>query len=95
MARGGSALPAADFKDRVFLLAALVREFLEREVIALKYPGHLSMAVAWEGGALIGDHISGDGRTFLVADPTYIGAPAGVSMPQFADVEPGVVVPRR
>ncbi|MDC0160424.1 hypothetical protein OAJ07_03125 [Gemmatimonadales bacterium] len=85
--------PAADCEDRVFLLAALVREFIGREVIALRYPGHLAMAVAWESGSAIGDHIVWDGKTFLVADPTYIGAPAGVSMPQFADVSPTVVVP--
>jgi hypothetical protein len=32
-----------------------------------------------------------DGKRFVVADPTYIGADLGMAMPQFANVRPEIV----
>lgn len=86
--------PFSDCEDRVFLLAALVREFLGLESIALDYPGHVALAVAWPSGAPAGDFIRWREQNYIVADPTYIGANAGMTMPHLSSVTPVVIPPR-
>lgn len=74
--------PASDCEDRSILFAYLVRNLLGLEVVALHYPGHLAAAVRFHG-KVNGDSFSHDGKRFTVTDPTYIGADAGMTMPQF------------
>lgn len=74
--------PYSDCEDRAILFAFLVRNLLDLPVVALHYPGHLATAVGFSG-KVDGDTIIYKGRTFTVADPTYINANAGMAMPQF------------
>ena len=74
--------PASDCEDRSILFAYLVRKLLGLEVVALHYPGHLAAAVRFHG-KVNGDSFDHNGKRFTVTDPTYIGADAGMTMPQF------------
>lgn len=42
--------------------------------------GHLATAVAFTEN-VTGDYILYDNKRFVIADPTYIGAPVGMTMP--------------
>ncbi|MEK0431035.1 MAG: hypothetical protein RL139_839 [Gemmatimonadota bacterium] len=85
--------PYSDCEDRSILFATLVRELLGLEVVGLLYPGHMATAVRFNapGG---GDVVQVGDRTFTVADPTYLGASVGMSMPQFRTVTPTVIPTR-
>ena len=82
--------PASDCEDRSVLFAFLVRQVLGLEVAVLDFPGHVATAVdlpATEQGA----HVQLDGRSLIVADPTYINANAGMLMPDFRGEKPKVI----
>lgn len=84
--------PYADCEDRAILFSRLVRDLLGMRVVLLYYPGHLATAVRFEGEQPTGDYLQlPDGR-YYVADPTYIDAPIGLSMPQYRDEEINVIV---
>jgi len=76
-----------DCEDRSIFLAWLIRKLLDLPVIALDYPGHVALAVAvpLQPGD---DFIEFDNRRFVIADPTYIGAHLGETMPEMADLQP-------
>lgn len=69
-----------DCEDRAILLSRIVRDLLGLDVILVYYPGHLAMAVGFTEDVR-GDYIMLDGKRYVVADPTYIGAPVGLTMP--------------
>ncbi|MBQ9474734.1 MAG: hypothetical protein IJU69_00560 [Bacteroidales bacterium] len=73
--------PFCDCEDRSILFSRLVRDLLGLDVILVYYPGHLATAVKL-GEEASGDYISLNSGRFLVCDPTYIGAPAGKTMPK-------------
>ncbi|MDH4190431.1 MAG: hypothetical protein OEW21_09520 [Betaproteobacteria bacterium] len=84
--------PYSDCEDRSVLYAWLVREILGGDVVGLSYPGHVATAVLMhreKRGAATVDY---NGKRYVVADPTYIGADLGMAMPQFARVRPEVIV---
>lgn len=59
--------------------------FAERDPCA-NYPGHLATGVCFtvkikEAGLLL------SGKHYVICDPTYIGAPIGVTMPQMDNQE--------
>jgi hypothetical protein len=58
--------------------------------LLLHYPGHLATAVRFNG-AVQGDYLMIDGKKFLVCDPTYIGAPIGMAMDGYKQVQAKVV----
>lgn len=72
--------PYCDCEDRSILFSRLVRDILGLDVALIYYPGHLATAVCFNGNVR-GDAMIIDGRKFIVCDPTYIGAPVGVQMP--------------
>ncbi len=72
--------PYADCEDRSILLTRVVRDLLGLDCALVYYPGHLATAIA-VGDNIQGDYILIDGKRFLVCDPTYIGAPIGMTMP--------------
>ncbi len=74
------AFPAADCEDRSILFAGLLKAHLGIDYVVLLYPGHLSVAIDVPGS---GDSVSHNGRRYLVADPTYFGAPIGLEMTQY------------
>ncbi len=81
--------PGSDCEDRAVIFSWLVRHFLHLKVIGLVYPDHVATAVALPD--VPGDYVVYHGTRYVVADPTYIGAPVGVSMPQYAGVRPEVI----
>ncbi len=74
--------PSADCEDRSVLFAWLVKEFTELDVIGVDYPGHIATAVQFPN-EIKGHHLTWQNKPYTICDPTYIGAPAGLSMPEF------------
>jgi len=72
--------PYSDCEDRSILFSRLVRDILGLKVLLVYYPGHLATAVHFTE-SVTGDYISLDNQKYVVCDPTYIGAPVGVTMP--------------
>lgn len=72
--------PYCDCEDRSILFSRLVRDLVGLDVALIYYPGHLATAVCFND-EVNGDKMVIDGRTFVVCDPTYIGAPVGEQMP--------------
>lgn len=75
---------ANDCEDRSIFLAWLIRDLLHLNVVGLDFPGHVALAVEikpresdWS--------ITSKGKTFVMADPTYIGADIGMVMPSVAN----------
>lgn len=73
----------SDCEDRAILFAFLVKEILGLDVVGLKYPQHMATAVALKQN-IKGDSLQYKGKKYLVADPTYINANIGMTMPQVA-----------
>lgn len=72
--------PYCDCEDRSILYSHLVRDLLGLDVILVYYPGHLATAVKFTE-PVNGDYIAYNGGKYAVCDPTYIGAPIGLTMP--------------
>lgn len=85
--------PYSDCKDRAVLFAYLVRELLGLKVIGLHFPNHLSTAIAFNT-PVKGRTVRYEGRDYVMSDPTYIGAPVGLEMPQYDNVAPNIVLIR-
>lgn len=72
--------PYCDCEDRSILFSRLVRDLVGLDVALVYYPGHLATAVRFNE-AVEGEGLIINGDKFIVCDPTYIGAPVGVQMP--------------
>lgn len=81
--------PYSDCEDRAALFAWLTESLLQLEVIILDYPGHVATAVNFNS-RVTGDAWQYHGKRYVVADPTYVNANAGMTMPQFAGKAPKV-----
>jgi len=75
---------ASDCEDRSVLFSYLIKELLGLDVIGLNYPGHMATAVKFND-EVVGDYINYKGDKYIVCDPTYVNAPIGQTMPQYAD----------
>lgn len=80
--------PKCDCEDRSVFFAYLVKEVLDVNNCLIHYPGH-------ECTAIIRSDLSGDGfllnnTSYFITDPTYMGADAGMCMPQFKNETPRV-----
>jgi len=82
--------PYSDCEDRAILFAWLVHSLLNLQVVGLDYPGHVSTAVRFNE-PVTGDSVNYQGKRFVVADPTYINANAGMTMPDFKQYKPTVI----
>lgn len=82
--------PYCDCEDRSILFSRLVRDLTGLGVVLLYYPGHLATAVCFNE-QVTGDYLLIDGRKYVVCDPTYIGAPVGLTMPKMNN-ETAVVI---
>lgn len=82
--------PYCDCEDRAVLYTCLVRELLGLETVLLNYPEHLAAAVHFNE-EVEGDYIVFEGKTYLVTDPTFIGAPVGRCAKQYKAAKPKVV----
>ncbi len=83
--------PYCDCEDRSILYSHLVRDLLGLDVILVYYPGHLATAVRFPE-PLKGDCITLNKNKYLVCDPTYIGAPIGVTMPDMDNKKAKVIL---
>ena len=82
--------PYSDCEDRSILFAWLVHNLLGMDVVGLDYPGHVATAVRFKG-KVAGDAVMYNGKRYMVTDPTYINASAGMTMPNFKKNKPGVI----
>lgn len=82
--------PYSDCEDRSVFFAWLVKRLLKLDVVGLNYPGHVATAVHFTQDA-DGDFVTYNGRRYTVADPTYINATAGMTMPEYSNAKPGVI----
>lgn len=82
--------PSSDCEDRSILFSYLVKNLLNLKVVGLDYPGHIATAVNFHSD-LSGESIDFNGYKYIVCDPTFINAVAGMEMPQFKNVDPKVI----
>jgi hypothetical protein len=79
---------AGDCEDRSILFARMVRHLMNRDIVGVRYPGHVATAVRLEG---TGISYLLDNQNYLVADPTYIGSVAGEAIPDLAKETPELI----
>ncbi len=84
--------PYNDCKKRSVLFAWLVQKLMGVKVVGLLYPGHMTTAVLLKQTKASYATIDYRGGHFVIADPTYIGAPVGMAMPSYAKLNPTRVV---
>lgn len=82
--------PYSDCEDRSVFFAWLTSRLLGLEVVGLSYPGHVATAVYLKDGAE-GDFVEYNGKRYTVADPTYVNATVGMTMPEFSNKTPQVI----
>ncbi len=80
----------SDCEDRAVFFSWLVRTFLHLKVIGLVYPDHVATAVELPGETG-GDYVMFLGQKYIVADPTYIGAPVGMAMPRYIRMKTKII----
>lgn len=83
--------PYCDCEDRSILFSRLVRDLLGLDVVLVYYPGHLATAVKFNE-TVKGDYLSLKEGRFLICDPTYIGAPIGMTMPDMDNNKATVIL---
>lgn len=83
--------PYCDCEDRAILFSRLVRDLLGLKTILVFYPGHLASAVCFTEN-VSGDYITLDGDRYVITDPTYIGAPVGMTMPDMDNGQTSVIL---
>jgi len=75
----------SDCEDRSTLFASLIKELFGVGVVGIKYKDHIATALQIPLG---GDKVTINQKEFVVADPTYINANIGQSMPQYKSIRP-------
>jgi hypothetical protein len=82
--------PASDCEDRAALFTYLVREMLKLDIIGLEYHDHVATAVHYEN-EIKGDYIVYNNMKYIVADPTFINAPVGITMPEYKNETASII----
>ena len=80
--------PKNDCEDRSVFYAFLVHNLLGLDVHLVQYPGHECTAVCFNDSSISGDAYIYDGKTYIICDPTYIGADIGMCIPNYMNVKP-------
>ncbi len=75
--------PYCDCDDRAALLSWLVYNIAKLDVVGIIFPGHVSTAVLFQSD-VPGDFVYSKQKKYTICDGTFIGAPVGRCMPQFA-----------
>jgi len=78
--------PYSDCEDRSILFSYLIKNLLDIDVIGIKYKNHIATAIALSS-KLNGENFKYKGKRYTIADPTYINANIGISMPQYKNQE--------
>lgn len=82
--------PYSDCEDRAVLFAWLVKKLLALEVVGLDYPGHVATAVHFTD-QVNGDAIMFQDKRYVITDPTYVNAIAGMTMPEYKNTKPSII----
>lgn len=75
----------SDCEDRAVLFSYLMKELFSIGVIGVKYKDHMATAL---NIPMQGDAIKAGSKRFIIADPTYINASVGQSMPKYKPIKP-------
>jgi len=75
----------SDCEDRAVLFSYLMKELFHVPVVGVKYSDHMATALFVP---IKGDKIIARSKSFVVADPTYINANIGMSMPKYKSKKP-------
>lgn len=78
--------PFSDCEDRSVLFTYLVKTLLTNDVAAISFPGHMATVIS-TNEPVIGASLSYNNKIFIIADPTFTGAPAGMLMSTLQDKE--------
>ena len=79
----------SDCEDRAILFSYLIKELFHIGVIGVQYKDHMSSALYVP---MDGDSVRDGRKKYIVADPTYVNANIGVSMPKYKSVSPENVI---
>ncbi len=82
--------PYSDCEDRSVFYAYLIKEFLKLDIVGLEYVGHIATAIKLDHDTK-GDYVTFKDEKYIVADPTYVNAPVGLTMPMHKDEEARVI----
>ena len=83
--------PYSDCEDRSVLFAYLVRELLHLKIIGIGYTGHVATAIHFSDEAVQGNYFLFRDQKYIIADPTYLHAPVGLTMPLYKASEAEVI----
>lgn len=75
----------SDCEDRAVLFSYLIKELFGVSILGVKYKDHMATALYVP---MQGDVVKAGSKEFVVADPTYINANIGQSMPKYKPKEP-------
>lgn len=75
----------SDCEDRAVLYSYLIKELFHVPVLGVKYKDHMATALYIP---MDGDSIKAGTRKFIIADPTYVNATIGMSMPKYRSIKP-------
>jgi len=81
---------ASDCEDRSALFAYVVKQLLHLEIIGLEYQGHVATAVHTNNNTQ-GDYLYYNNTKYIIADPTYVNAPLGLTMPKYKNEEAKII----
>lgn len=82
--------PYSDCEDRAALFAWLTQSLLNLDVVIVDFPGHIATAVEFNSPTE-GDSWEFNGKRYTMADPTYVNANVGMTMPQYQGIQPKMV----
>lgn len=82
--------PYSDCEDRAIFFSYLVRTILKLEMVGLDYKTHVATAIKFNSN-VNGDYVLINNERYIICDPTYIGASAGMCMPQFKSENPEII----
>ena len=80
----------ADDRSRAVLFSGLIRILLRLPVVGVQFPGHYSTAICFEE-PLEGDFYYLNHEKYIITDPTFLNAPIGAMMPEFAGLVPQII----
>jgi hypothetical protein len=82
--------PVSDCEDRSVLFNYLVKTLLGNETLIVTFPGHVATAISTIDQT---DGISYevDNKTYIIADPTFVGAPIGMTIIQARDKQASLI----
>jgi len=75
----------SDCEDRAILFSYLIKELFSISVVGVKYKDHMATALYIP---MNGDSVKVHKKKFVIADPTYLNASIGQSMPRYKPVKP-------